>query len=59
MPGRFSICRLRQMDLPRFQMKKPPNFVGGLLKIFVNRIGQISNHFINDLKVVADLSFEI
>jgi hypothetical protein len=27
------------MDLPRFQMKKPPNFVGGLLKIFVIRIG--------------------
>src|SRR5450432_2651701 len=36
---RFSICQLRQINLPRFQMKKPSNFVGGLLKILVNRIG--------------------
>src|SRR5450755_3653255 len=36
---RFSICSLRLIKLPRFQMKKPPNFVGGLVKILVNRIG--------------------
>ena len=36
---RFFICPLRQTSLPRFQIKKPFNFVERPLLIFVNRIG--------------------